>query len=85
MLILLSLLAADVPIDANATIKLADQHIIPADEPAAPRRSRYRLDPNVAGPADGKDDALAITGADCERIGNLYCTTKPRTIYSSAY
>lgn len=82
MLILLSLLAAD----PETMMKVADDRQAMLREAVAkPVNTRYRLDPRVTVPPDGKDDALAITGADCERIGNLYCTTKPRMLYSVAY
>lgn len=80
MLVLLSLLAAD-PV---ATVKLTE-HRVTVAEPALPRRSRYRLDPNIAGPADGKAAAVATTGNQCAITGPARCTRKARTVYSASY
>ena len=80
MFILLSLLAAD-PV---ATVKITDPRLT-VDAPAAPRRSPYRLDPNIAGPADGKAAAVATTGERCAVVGQPICTRKPRTVYSTSY
>lgn len=81
MLILLSLIAAD----AATMMKVADARSPVVAEPAAPRRSPYRLDPNVAGPADGKAAAVATTGGQCAITGPTLCTRKPRTLYAARY
>ena len=84
MLLLLSLLAAD----PAAMMKVADARMAAAHapaEPAAPRRSPYRLDPNVAVPADGKAAAVGTTGGQCAITGPTLCTRKPRPIFSSSY
>lgn len=79
MMILLSLLAAD-PV---VRIKVDHPPVVTA-EPAARSRSPYRLDPNVAGPADGKNAALETTGDKCATAARL-CTRKPRAIYAASY
>lgn len=84
MLVLLSLLAAD-PV---TMIRLTGPRITAAQtpaEPSAPRRSPYRLDPNIAGPADGKAAALGATGERCSVTGARLCTRKPRTVFASSY
>lgn len=81
MLVLLGLIAADPTAAPRPThLRIA----VPA-QPDAPRRSPYRLDPTVAAPADGKAAALAQTGADCDRIGRLSCTSKPTRLYQTSY
>ena len=83
MLILLSLLAADVPAD-QATLKVID-HRLTVAEPRAPRRSPYRLDPDVVERTDGKAAAVATTGQRCAVVGQPLCTRKPRTVYRASY
>ena len=83
MLILLSLLAVELPAD-QATVKVIDQRLTVA-EPRAPRRSPYRLDANVVERTDGKAAAVATTGQRCAVVGQPLCTRKPRTVYSARY
>ena len=86
MLLLLSLLAAD---PTAAMMKAAAAHSTVLCEGATCRddqaRSPYRLDPNVAGPADGKTRALATTGHECAITGPTLCTHKPRTVFAATY
>lgn len=77
MLLLLSLIAADPVVTV--------QRVVTEQAPAAPRRSRYRLDPTIAGPADGKAAAVATTGNQCAVTGPARCTRKPRTVYKLSY
>lgn len=49
-----------------------------------PRRSRYRLDPQVSDAADGKGAALAQTASPCD-IGARVCTRKPRTVFQTDF
>ena len=83
MLLLLSLIAAD----PAATVRVTDvrMDLTGVGQAETPRRSPYRLDPNVAGPADGKDAAVGMTGSKCAVTGARMCTRKPRTIYAASY
>lgn len=81
MLVLLSLLAAD----PTLGIKLASTPVLESEGSPAPPRSPYRLDPNIAGPADGKAAAVRTTGSRCQITGPTLCRKKQRTLFSSSY
>ena len=49
---------------------------------ATPRRSRYRLDPQLSGDADTKSRALAETGRPCATSARL-CTRPLRTLLTA--
>ena len=85
MLFILSLLAADPA--AMMKIAAAQASIACGDMTcgAGPSRSPYRLDPNIAGPADGKAAALAEDGQQCAITGPTVCTDKPPTLYTASY
>ena len=85
MLLILSLLAADPAAMMKVAAARAATVCVETTCDAAPARSPYRLDPNVAGPADGKADALAFDGSECAVTGPKLCTHKERTIYSATY
>ncbi|WP_419809847.1 hypothetical protein [Sphingomonas sp.] len=50
---------------------------------AVPRRSRYRLDPQISSDADTKTRALAETGRPCATAARL-CTRRPRTLLTTS-
>ena len=50
-----------------------------------PRRSRYRLDPQVDDAIDTKRTALATDGSACSVVGGRVCTRKPRTIFTTDF
>lgn len=86
MLLLLGLLATD---PTTAMMRTAADRSPAACADAAcgepPRRSPYRLDPNVDAGDDGKGVAVRTTGRRCAITGPTLCTRKPRTIYAASY
>ncbi|WP_174278740.1 hypothetical protein [Sphingomonas bacterium] len=85
MLVLMSLISADAALltPHNLAPIVACAHDECGAAPA--RRSPYRLAPANDTPPDRKWAALAITGADCDRIGKLPCLSTPRHITTIAY